>query len=70
MTEASDRELTLQSRIIELESTLLDLIKSADNYSMDDPPETKLLAELQETIKQAVLIVFKEIGEGSPSARH
>jgi hypothetical protein len=70
LAEESDRELTLQSRIIELESILLDLIKSADDYSMDDPPGTKLLAELQETIRRAALIVFKEIDEGSQAARH
>lgn len=55
--------LKYETRIVELESALLELIKSADAYSQDNPPKPKLLMELQETIKRAADVVFKEMDE-------
>ena len=62
--------LKYETRIVELEGALLELIKSADAYSYDNPSRPKLLAELQDTIKRAWDIVFKEIEDGEPSVRH
>lgn len=70
LTEESDGELTLHCRIVELESTLLELIKSADAYSYENPSRPKLLAELQDTIKRASVVVFKELDDEEPAARH
>ena len=63
MIDVSNRELTLETRIVALESTLLELIKSADAYSYDNPSRPKLLAELQDTIKRALDVVFKEMDD-------